>query len=360
MVLIDLLEAVDDQSINPLVFLPGEGPLTGVLNEMGINYVTVPLGIISRSSLSVKGILSLLFNLIRSVYLVRKYTYNRRVDLVHSNTLAVLTGSIYSYLFKKRHIWHIHEILKEDKVSNCIFYLLTKHTTNLVIGDSSAVINSIAHEDKNYISKSSVIWNSTKLSSASCHEKLRKDKVVLGLVGRLSRIKGQDLLIESLSKLPLNKRSKILVKLKGDVVPGNEAYKEYLKSKVKEKGLSNLIEFCGFVKTKDLWADIDIALVPSVYPEAFGIVAIEAMANSLPVIAAGHGGLVEIVDHGHTGYLIKPGCVDDLYEKVLDLIESKEKRIAFGRNGYEKHKSKFSFPAFKSAILKSFKLVINN
>ena len=183
---------------------------------------------------------------------------------------------------------------------------------------------------------------------------------MLGLVGRLSRIKGQDLLIESLSKLPFNKRSKILVKLKGDVVPGNEAYKEYLKSKVKEKGLSNLIEFCGFVKTKDLWADIDIALVPSVYPEAFGIVAIEAMANSLPVIAAGHGGLVEIVDHGHTGYLIKPGCVDDLYEKVLDLIESKEKRIAFGRNGYEKHKSKFSFAAFKNAILKSFKLVINN
>lgn len=360
MVLIDLLEAVKGQSINPLVFLPGEGPLTGVLNEIGVNYITLPLGVISRSSLSLKGILSLIFNLIRSVYLVRKYTYDRKIDLVHSNTLAVLTGSVYSYLFKKRHIWHLHEILKEDRISNYVFYLLTKYTSDLIVGDSHEVIKSISHSDREYLAKSVVIWNSTQPRIGTCPEISTRGEVVLCLVGRLSRIKGQDLLIESLSRLPLRTRSKIKVKLKGNVVPGNESYKEFLLEKAKVKGVSDIIEFCGFVAKNDLWGDVDVALVPSVYPEAFGLVAIEAMANSLPVIAANHGGLIEIVDHGYTGYLFEPGSVEELSEMIEILINSKEKRITLGENGYEKYMSYFTFDIFKKRILRAFNSVICN
>jgi glycosyltransferase involved in cell wall biosynthesis len=54
------------------------------------------------------------------------------------------------------------------------------------------------------------------------------------------------------------------------------------------------------------------AIVPSVWAEPFGIVAIEAMTAGTPVIASAAGGLVDIVQDGHSGLLVTPGSVDDL------------------------------------------------
>lgn len=60
-----------------------------------------------------------------------------------------------------------------------------------------------------------------------------------------------------------------------------------------------------------LYADSDVFVLPS-HAEAFGIAAAEAAASGLPVIATRIGGLIDIVDHGTTGYLIDTGDVDEL------------------------------------------------
>ncbi len=60
-------------------------------------------------------------------------------------------------------------------------------------------------------------------------------------------------------------------------------------------------------------------VVPSVWMEPFGIVAIEAMAAGTPVIASATGGLVDIVDHRRTGLLVEPGAADPLREAMAEL-----------------------------------------
>lgn len=65
----------------------------------------------------------------------------------------------------------------------------------------------------------------------------------------------------------------------------------------------------------------DVMVVPSIWPEVFGNVVVEAFAYGKPVIAAASGGLPELVEHGKTGFLVKPGDKEGL-ERALNLFAS--------------------------------------
>lgn len=74
-----------------------------------------------------------------------------------------------------------------------------------------------------------------------------------------------------------------------------------------------------------------MALVPSLVQETFGFVALEAMAMSKPVIASRIGGLVDIVLHGETGYLVPPGDSEALRDAIVHLLEHQELRQRMGQ-----------------------------
>lgn len=63
------------------------------------------------------------------------------------------------------------------------------------------------------------------------------------------------------------------------------------------------LSFVGFVDPAELFEQIDLTVVPSRWHEPFGRVAIESLANGVPVLASNRGGLPEIVAHGHTGWI---------------------------------------------------------
>ena len=85
------------------------------------------------------------------------------------------------------------------------------------------------------------------------------------------------------------------------------------------------IEILKWINYKDLpsfYQDADICVIPSLWPEPFGITAIEAMACGKPVIASRIGGLKNIVDHGENGFLFKPGNCMELAEKIKSLPDA--------------------------------------
>ena len=84
------------------------------------------------------------------------------------------------------------------------------------------------------------------------------------------------------------------------------------------------------------WAHCTIALVPSVWPEPFGIVATEAMASGRPVIASAVGGLQDIVVHGETGLLVPPGDVAALGNAITRLLSNPGEREFMGRQGKQR------------------------
>lgn len=99
-----------------------------------------------------------------------------------------------------------------------------------------------------------------------------------------------------------------------------------------EKG----IESVGWIPQEqmpDLFKRADICVVPSLWEEPFGIVAVEAMAAGVPVIASEVGGLKQIIRHGETGYLIPPGDCDGFFYAANLLIENSDMRQEMGEKG---------------------------
>ena len=60
---------------------------------------------------------------------------------------------------------------------------------------------------------------------------------------------------------------------------------------------------------------------PLIFFESFGLTLIEAMSQGKPVIASSGGGIIEIVDHNKTGFLVEAGSVEDLSNKILEILK---------------------------------------
>jgi L-malate glycosyltransferase len=84
----------------------------------------------------------------------------------------------------------------------------------------------------------------------------------------------------------------------------------------------------------DCLKEIDVFVIPS-KSESFGVVALEASASGLPVIASNVGGLPEVVRDNITGYLVLPDNLLDLKDKIVQLIKSPDIRLRMGKAGRE-------------------------
>jgi glycosyltransferase involved in cell wall biosynthesis len=81
------------------------------------------------------------------------------------------------------------------------------------------------------------------------------------------------------------------------------------------------------------WARCSVAVVPSILPEPFGLVTLEAMATGRPVIASGHGGLTDVVADGESGLLVPPGDARALGAALGLLLADADLRASMGEAG---------------------------
>ena len=86
-------------------------------------------------------------------------------------------------------------------------------------------------------------------------------------------------------------------------------------------------------ETLALYRQAAVVVVPSVWEEPFGLVAVEAMALGVPVCASRLGGLADIVRHGETGFLFAPGDAAELAEQLNTLLDDSALRYRLGEAG---------------------------
>lgn len=170
------------------------------------------------------------------------------------------------------------------------------------------------------------------LDRGECRRRLglAEDAPVLIWVGRLEKLKGVDILIEALAQL--DDREFTLLIVGGD--ERARALKAELQAQVREAGLEGNVRFVGAVPHDDLptyYSAADVCVVPSYY-ESFGLVAVEAMACGVPVVASRVGGLVSTVTDGVSGYLIPWRCPEPFAEKLEVLLNNPELRANFSRS----------------------------
>ena len=148
-------------------------------------------------------------------------------------------------------------------------------------------------------------------------------------VGRLEKVKGLDTLLTAMEIL---KAEEIRLTIVGD-----GSLNSWLEAELAGRGLTDRIDLAGPVpfgsRLFDLYRSADVMVLPS-YSEGLPLVLVEAMANSLPVVATAVGGIPEIVEHEKNGLLVPPGKPSDLAEAIRCLAVSPDLRARLASASY--------------------------
>lgn len=353
--LLYLVVNLDKTKFFPIVILPNDGPLKFELEKENVKVIIAPVLKLYRKMFTPSNLLKFVKDYFKGINTIKTIKKEHKIDFIYSNTLAVLLGFFYSFFNKTKHIWHVHEIIESPTIFTKFFRFFLNISTNTVL-----IHNSIATSNFwNCNGKNVVIWNGIATFPEIQNEEkeiIRKtifntDKeVIFALVGRISRWKGQMLLLDTFSEIKKTHQNIKLVYI-GSAPPNQEHFLDSLKEKIVEYNLAKSVAIIPFQENiNELWQCIDIAVVPSTEPEPFGMVAIEAMMAKKPVIAANHGGLMEIVVHNETGFLVEPNNLNALKEAMEKLIDNSNLRNSLGENGFQRAKLNFSIQNYVSKI----------
>lgn len=159
--------------------------------------------------------------------------------------------------------------------------------------------------------------------------------VQLGIVGRLVRQKGIDLLLDGLAAAPVGFDWHLRV-------VGEGALREDLTVQAADLGIADRIDFVGHVASvTDIYSGIDLVVIPSRY-EGFCFVAAEAALAARPVVATRVSSLPEVVDEGRTGVLVEPEDPAALAQAIVALVGSPERAVAMGLEGRRRAREMFA------------------
>lgn len=193
-----------------------------------------------------------------------------------------------------------------------------------------------------------------------------EETLVVGLVGRIDPAKGQATFIRAAAGLlkasPLAEASvpkKLKFVIVGEETRGSDRnHLAELKDMVAQFRLGEHVVFAGFRQdVPEVMRAFDLFVMPS-RQEAFGLVAIEAMAMQCPVIVSGSGSAEEIVGKNEFGMTVKPDDAFDLQHKIRRLIEDPALRREMGRRGREHVKAEYDRAARLRQTLEVYERVL--
>ena len=190
---------------------------------------------------------------------------------------------------------------------------------------------------------------------------INKEKKIILVPGRLTSWKGQELLIEAINlvKIELGYEAFHVVILGND--QGRNLYKKKLIRLTEQYRLTNQIKFIDHCKDMALAYKIsDIVISPSIEPEAFGRVAVEAQSMEKLIIASNIGGSNESIIDEKTGFLFEAGNATDLSKKIIRSITTDEMSLnLIGKEGRKNVIKKFNVEKMCFSTYSEYKRLLN-
>lgn len=189
------------------------------------------------------------------------------------------------------------------------------------------------------IEKFKKIYNKNDEKEIRAKYNIKDDEVIILFCGRIIKEKGVSELIKAFNKYCLKTNAKMIIV--GNAGFGNEVSTDYDKEiRLLAEEAKERIIFTGFIHNKKLpliYKIADISVIPSLCNEAFGLVALEAMAAGIPIIATNTGGIPEVVNDKCARLIENDNnIIDSLGKELLYLINNREKRIEMGIEGLNK------------------------
>ncbi len=224
-----------------------------------------------------------------------------------------------------------------------IYWLrLLKYFTSGYVANCQAVKEYVRTAEKVLPDKIQVLYNGVDLNYYNAPQSkgggriFPPDKIIVGLVANLKKIKGIQYFLEA-SRLVSVKRKDLQF-----VIIGGGYEEERFKKMASRLGLEKTVCFLGIKEDiRPYLHSFDMA-VNSSLTEGFSNSILEYLATGLPVIATKVGGNSELVEDGVNGFLVPPADSQALTDKILVLAENQELRNRFGQKGRKRAEEKFS------------------
>jgi len=290
---------------------------------------------------------AILYNAWKLVHIIRKY----RVTLLHTRSRGPAWATLFaSYITKVPFVTSFHGT---HKIQNSLKRLYNSVMTRgvLTIANSEFIQQHIInnyHLPKDRLRLAHRGFD-PDVFNPDMATKRERDKLIqqyaldnspiLIMPGRLTRWKGQIDFIEALALIKD-------IPWQALIVGGSDRkvnYEAELRTLVHQRGLDKRVFLTGSQDNLAPYYDLaDITISASREPEAFGRVAVESQAMGTPVIATAHGGSLETVNDGETGWLVPPKSAKAMAETLRYALADSARRASMGKTAHRWVHSRFT------------------
>jgi glycosyltransferase involved in cell wall biosynthesis len=277
-------------------------------------------------------------------------------DVVYVNCLPQLKGAAAARALGLPVVWHIREILPPGSRRRWFARRLKRDATKIV-----AVSHAVAEwlNDEGLGDRVTVVHNGCevprdRLSSSESRESLGLpiEGVFVGFFAQLVSHKGTIDLVQA-GLMAMAQIPSLFVVIAG-AGPPDEI--ERLRAEIAKSPFSH--QFFVLPPQREVWnllAAVDMAAVPSLWPDPLPRTVMEAMAAGRPVMAYRSGGVPEMIAEGETGFMVAPGDREGLAERMVRLARDPELRRRLGTAAAAKAQAEFSVAAYVDAMEKVLK-----
>jgi glycosyltransferase involved in cell wall biosynthesis len=348
--LVDLLNMPD---VDAVLAVPARGPLSAYAEARGIPAVTYDMGAVAEVHRPLRPHTMLLAvrDALRAARQVARLCRSHGCEFVHSNGMKthVITG-LARMVFGTKVVQHVNDI-PYSPLEKRVWRLLRHLADRVIVISRPCWPGSLAGNI--HIVPSGLIIPPGEPPWLEPQRPIR-----LGFVGRFHRHKGLDLLIDWVVAARDAGIEWHLV-LRGRASPEDVEYWQRIEARFAEAGIANRITVEGWRDWRSDWrkvyADIDVLLVPSNWPEPLGRVIMEALGSGVPSIAYPAGGIPTLVKHGATGYLADTPL--SFVSALRSVLADPAGFQAVRRRGFEYMVAEFGMPLHYQRIRDIFGLV---
>jgi len=320
--LLESVRGLTASGANVVVALPQQGELVPHLLSAGARVVIIPMLVLRKALLRPANWPHLFAAASRGFAAAVRLLRRIRPDVVLVNTVTLPQWPVASAITRTQCVTHIHEAEASGSpmLNRAVYlpHLLSEQT----IVNSAFTRQTMGRAFSRLADRSTLVWNGVEGPSDPRGPRTELNAVHLLYVGRLSPRKGPDIAIAALSVLR-GRGCDADLTLLGSAFTGYEWFEKKLRDEVDAQGLTDHVEFAGF--TEDVWpvfAASDLVLVPSLFDEPFGNVAVEGVLAERPVVASGTSGLREAVGDYPSAVLVPPGDAERLADAVESIVRA--------------------------------------
>ncbi len=298
-----------------LVLPTCKGQFTDLLDRNDIKYEIIKNAhLISRLKKDTNFIVKVISLILYVLYTIR-FVKLKKFDLIYMNNYkSFFIGYLISYFFKCKYILHIRDsfsgkffeqlVLKRFDHLKSTFIVNSKHTLDTV--KSTYNVNDIK-----------LIYNGVDIIE-HVEENLIKDILEIGVFSRISKVKGQKELLKSFENI---NNKNIRINFYGDVVHGESDYFKEIKKIAYNLDVD--VVFHGYIDDPvNSMKEMNVVILPTINPEPFGRVIIEAQMLGKIIISNNLGGPKEIIVNNVNGFLVDGTDIYSYANKVDFIMDN--------------------------------------